>query len=197
MELPIDRLSKMETWDELEPLSRWEQTWKSVHFVLRAIRVAHRQHEQQSLADRLVTIKGDWFWYRDESPHGAVRSSFPQDPRRPLLDSVFEGERRRAAALWFAQDVTNDWLRKYSPLQLTLDQGAGPDASPREVIRPLSLVGLIWTHIARHIAGAAVLASCDEGRQMFEPARADAKYCSDACRQKSYRRRKTARQAQG
>ena len=63
----------------------------------------------------------------------------------------------------------------------------------RLAIVPDSLISALWLQFARAVEGDESHRRCDFCRRWFEvgaEVRADAKYCSNSCRQKSYRRNK-------
>ena len=99
------------------------------------------------------------------------------------------------AALFIVQDVVNEGLRARVHEQLQWDE-----TSERSTIRimPTNLIGALWLQLANAIEANRDYGQCSECSSWFEIApgsgRPDKRYCSDACRMRAYRKRKSARE---
>jgi hypothetical protein len=92
----------------------------------------------------------------------------------------------------YLQRIINYKLRKHlSFSRLLWDR----QNSLRLTIVPGSLISALWLQFARAVDGNRSYRTCENCRRWFEvgaETRADAKYCSNSCRQKAYRRRQEA-----
>lgn len=105
----------------------------------------------------------------------------------------------KEGALWFhICHFVNDGLK--DNVHLVLQKLDGP---PELVTRPANLLGVIWLQVAQKIAGIRqrrICRQCGKGFWLYERGegrsrtRRDAIYCSQACNQAAYRKRKAGLQ---
>jgi hypothetical protein len=119
---------------------------------------------------------------------------------------------KQAVGEWDKAKTTGDFTRVMRVIKgrggdrsLLDDKGAGIDANillrkdvqrsvPRLCIRPFNLLDALWTQFTLAIDGRQNFRPCAECRTWFQTetagGRSDKEYCSDACRQRAYRKRK-------
>ena len=120
-------------------------------------------------------------WIRADSPYFA-----------DLLDSVRHGDIMKLARFTLAHKISMR-LREYKTLPLLME-----DPVFRLVMQPESLIAALWLQFANAVASHHTLRTCIRCGKWFRVGvggdhRADAQYCSNACRQQKYleRRQKT------
>ena len=96
---------------------------------------------------------------------------------------------------WYALQHLVNWQLRYHgafPQMFFTERKTGRDEKLNMRFVPRSLISAIWVQFARAIEGNRTFSQCAHCSRWFEEAtekRSDAKFCTDACRYKAYRRR--------
>ena len=134
---------------------------------------------------------------RPEVPYYQTLSLIANEELNPERFNRFRPRDVIEPALCYVQQVVNNRLKgRISPRMLWTEDGSRLCL----FFVPGSLAGALWLQLARAIENDSDFRTCDECRIWFEVApgrgRTDKTYCSDACRNRAYRRRKAARAGQ-
>ena len=141
------------------------------------------------------------FLNEEDQPPFLIEADDESTAQIPRIHGSFEEAYRSGdpflPALNYVQGVINTHLRKRT--QSTL-QGTGNIASPFDLqIKPDSLIGAIWLQFALALDGNYDYHPCEECSLWFAispgAGRPEKQYCSDACRMRAYRKRKSASRA--
>lgn len=114
----------------------------------------------KSRAD-FIAIKGDAIW--------------PCLPRGDMIQ----------AARFLLQKLVNEALSRHVTSRMLFS-----GSSLRLYTTPSGLVGALWLQLAQAIDGDATFSRCSVCADWFRPSRSDQKFCSPACKQADYRKRK-------
>ena len=118
-------------------------------------------------------------------------SSRSQNPE--LLENMKAGD-LITPAWYYLQQRLNQKLKRHVAIPRLLWNRR---QQLRFVITPTSLISAMWLQLSIAVDGNRNYRICEDCRRWFEvgaEARSDAKFCSNACRQKTYRKRKSMHQ---
>jgi hypothetical protein len=146
--------------------------------------------------------------------YGALFRDYGTEPRQPGEDiSTWSGyirQMKKIIELWNMSTMTGDFRKIIRTVQKQLEfpeiSGSVPvqlllkedplSASARLCIRPDSLLHALYSQLLLAIDGNVNLGACVQCRKWFTleagRGRSDKQYCSDACRMRAYRKRKTS-----
>lgn len=183
-----------EVWGEA--LDVWQFEADSLRYVIEIWEASKRgDHAPAEKSLRRNDLHASWVMVTDNS--GFMREMTIAAPRyhfHRLRDIESAGS---AAALKFVvQDLVNEGLYGRVIEQV----GWSGDLERFEIeIVPTSLIGALWLQLANAVAAGYDYSRCDVCASWFEIAprsgRPEKRYCSDACRMRAYRRRKSAKSA--
>jgi hypothetical protein len=135
---------------------------------------------------------GKWYYVGPEVPfHGGRRNFLIDSPIKDaeVMALLIESDPILPANLT-AGELVNRKLRQHGTMpRLVWHKTKGQTFQ----MVPKSLIAALWIQTAKAIEGNRKYRQCDECQKWFEVAgdrRADARFCSDACRFKSYRKRR-------
>lgn len=176
-----------------EQVSRWQAEAKLIREALTAYRILERGDfealEEAVSGPRPAHPSGAINWFNVDAGRAGIAGIW--DAR--LTDNTKEG------ALWYHLcRLVNDGLKDNVHVRLQI-----LDGPPELVTRPVNLLGVIWLQVAQEIAGIRqrrICQQCGKGFWLYERGegrsrtRRDAIYCSQACNQAAYRKRKAGLQ---
>ena len=126
-------------------------------------------------------------------PRGGLQDA--EDAEMDQFDRDWEGRNWRGAGWFHLRQLINGHLKRHAaPMMRPRPKEAGLALS----ITPFRLLGGLWLQVAEAVNGNLQYRMCEEpscGKSFevstrIEGKRKNREYCSDACRQKTYRRRK-------
>lgn len=128
--------------------------------------------------------------------NGSVRAFEIASANHPELLARFEPGELIGPGWYALQRLVNWQLRHHGafPQLFMSDRPAWRTDPMRMRFVPRSLISAIWIQFAKAIEGNRAFAQCAQCGRWFEvaaEARADAKFCKNACRFKAYRRRQS------
>ncbi len=196
---PEDCLSFASSYGMLRGITCAEQVgqWEAEAKLLREALTAYRILETGDFEALEEVVNGP----RTVHPSG-VLDWFKVDVGRAGIAGIWDARltgNTKEGALWFHLcHLVNDGLKDNVHVQLRK-----LDGPPELVTRPVNLLGVIWLQVAQEIAGIRqrrICQQCGKGFWLYERGegrfrtRRDAIYCSQACNQAAYRKRKAGLQ---
>jgi hypothetical protein len=147
---------------------------------------------------QLQPHRDDLSWARDISDMYQAVKLWEMSVSTGDFSEIIRRVQNRHLSFWLSRlsrdGVSVELLLKKDPLS----------GSARLCIRPYSLLGALWAQFALAIDGGANLGACKQCGKWFmleagrgRSGRSDKEYCSDACRMRAYRKRKSSRQPAG
>lgn len=156
---------------------------------------AARHHDEKLLKTRIWWVEGKVYWRPDPGRWDSVVELYvaTSDYHPERIDPIRQDGLERAG-LYLVQDLVNEGLRSRVHEELQWDEATG---KPTIRIVPGNLIGAMWLQFALAIDGDNEFGKCSECASWYVIApgagRPDKTYCSNACRMRAYRKRKTAK----
>jgi hypothetical protein len=183
-----------------EPFAKWASEISSMHEMLWLWEAL--QHKQISLLRQVIKWDGSvGVYYEPEHSPQRKGSVYPSRGLwkewilgldNPELRHVVESGDVLTPGWYYLQRIMNQKMsRNRSFSALLWDR----ENSLRLTIMPANLISALWLQFARAVDRDRSYRACEHCRRWIEvgaDSRADAKYCSNSCRQKAYRHRRTS-----
>lgn len=191
--LVVNDLRVLDASDRLahgESVARWKDWHRSFSFAFDAFEAI--QFESLDYVSEMVSERDRVYVVRPRRGSGDVggRTIAKDLPHFDCLASGASASEGRLLALKvYLQMTVNENLPGHVGPKLV-----GVPAGTYELaLAPSSLLGSIWLQLAQEIERGKSLAKCEVCRRTVRPVRSTLKYCSDACKQRAYERRKSSR----